>query len=109
MFGRYCLERKAANRKEWDTPPGHTGSHSQEEMLMNPFGLLPPFGLNDRHQLSKAQARALMLREEWRIANAGPRAGRPGTLTRIRSRVGRSMVRLGERLDSAARQPQTDC
>jgi hypothetical protein len=108
MFGRYCLKRKAANRKEWDTPPGHTGSHPKEDTLVNPFGLLPPFGLNDRHQLL-AEARARMLREEWLIANAGPRPSRPGTLTRIRSRVGRSMVRLGERLDSAARQPQTGC
>ena len=66
---------------------------------MNPFGLLPPFGINDEYQLAEGQARARMLREEWRSANASrPQTGRPGIVKRIRAVVGRSTVRLGQRL-----------
>jgi hypothetical protein len=85
---------------------------------MNPFGLLPPFGLNDQYQLLEARARARLLREEWRLANARPNNRRNGPATRLRARVGRSMVRIGERLAapdagaprmSTARPSQTGC
>jgi len=71
----------------------------EEEQLMSPFGFLPPFGVNTELQLREARARARMLREEWRLANANRTQGRgPGIIDRSRSRVGRSIVRLGERL-----------
>jgi hypothetical protein len=69
---------------------------------MNPFGILSPFCLDDEQQLRQARARAAILRDDWRLANATrPRWGNgrgPGIIRRVRARVGRAIVRLGERL-----------
>ncbi len=66
---------------------------------MSPFGLLPPFGINDEYQLAETRARARMLREQWRSANASqPQDERHGIVKRIRAVVGHSTVRLGHRL-----------
>ena len=72
---------------------------------MNPFGFMPPFGINDAEQLRQARAYAAMLRDEWRRANAsgsGPGGERqPGALTRARRRTGGALIGLGNRLLAA--------
>ena len=60
-----------------------------------------PFGFDEIEQLRDAEARAEMLRKEWRLANGSAVRGAdaaPAALRRAQMRAGQALIGLGRRL-----------